>query len=267
LDKFGDFDGVLPERPLVTGFDGAVNALLTVGEALESVGKLLFIFFDQFENIFYFLDVLTKIAQSCLKVADSQTNVVLGFSWKTDLVGLTREFPYRWRDTIVESCRTLHLKQFSEAETNELLDRLAGELHTTLRKDLRFLLSEFSQGYPWLLKKLCAHVKNQRESGVAQAEIARGLLNVEQLFLEDIEGLSAEEEDALRKIARRSPINISDIGEEFQPELVQSLVNRRLIVKVGTKYDIYWDIFRDYLNTTLSVSLKIRFWSGFRNCV
>ena len=39
------------------------------------------------------------------------------------------------------------------------------------------------------------------------------------------------------------------LGEEFRPELIQSFVNRRLLVRVGTRYDIYWDIFRDYLNT------------------
>lgn len=79
--------------------------------------------------------------------------------------------------------------------------------------------------------------------------MARGLLKVEQLFLEDLEGLTSHEEEALRRIARIAPVNVSDLGEEFTPEIVQSLVNRRLIVKVGTKYDAYWDIFRDYLNT------------------
>ena len=33
---------------------------------------------------------------------------------------------------------------------------------------------------------------------VAQAEMARGLLNAEKLFLDDIEGLTAEQEEALR---------------------------------------------------------------------
>ncbi|MHA1971619.1 MAG: AAA-associated domain-containing protein [Candidatus Hodarchaeales archaeon] len=249
IEKFGDFDGALTNKPIVGGFDGAVKALLEIGHALKNKNKLLFIFLDQFENIFYLLDLLVKIAQLSLKITDERTNIVIGFSWKTDLIGLTREFPYRWRDMIIDSCKVFRLKQFSEVETNALLDRLGQELHTTLRKDLRFFLSEFSQGYPWLLKKLCAHVKNQKQKGLSQAEIARGLLNVEQLFSEDIEGLSGDQEEALRRIARLAPVSISDLSEEFKPQIVQSLVNRRLIVKVGIKYDIYWDIFRDYLNT------------------
>jgi hypothetical protein len=100
------------------------------------------------------------------------------------------------------------------------------------------------------LKKLCAHVKAQREKGVAQADIADSLLNVEELFQEDLRGLSPEEEDALRRIAKVAPVSVKELGEDFKPEVIQSLVNARLIVRIGeSKFDIYWDIFRDYLNT------------------
>jgi len=249
INKFGNFNNLIDKELIITGFDGVINALIEIGNALKSQGKLLLVFFDQFENIFYLEEVLVKIVQLILKITDIQTNVILGFSWKTDLVGLTSEFPYKWRDKIVESSQVFHLKQFSEIETNILLDKLSDELHAKLRKDLRFLISEFSQGYPWLLKKLCAHVKKQREAGVPQADMVRGLLNVEQLFLDDLEGLTPEQEEALRQISKRAPINISEIGEEFSPTVLQTLVDRRLIVRVGTKYDIYWDIFRDYLNT------------------
>lgn len=249
LRKHGDFTGLLSTAPEITGFASAVSTLLEVGQLLKAHDRLLCIFFDQFENLFYLPDILSHIAQVCLKVADAQSNVVLGFCWKTDLFGLTRDFPYRWRDTIIDNCRTFHVMPFSDEETDALLDRLALELRSKLRRDLRFLLSEFSQGYPWLLKKLCAHVKTLRDSGVTQADIARTLLNVEELFRADLDGLAAEEESALRSIASVAPVNVEDLGDDYTPELIQSLVNRRLIVKVGTRYDIYWDIFRDYLNT------------------
>jgi len=249
LKSFGHFDGLIPSHPTLSGLETAADALIQIGRQLEEGGKSLFIFFDQFENTFYLRDVLMRIAQFCLKIVDAQTNVVLGFSWKTDFVGLTRDFPYRWRDIIIDSSQTIRLPQFSDTETDALLDKLAEELHTTLRKDLRFLLSEFSQGYPWLLKKLCAHVSSQRQTGVPLAEIARDLLNVEELFLDDLRGLTAKEEESLRRIAKLAPVSVSDFGEELEPDLVQSLIDRRLVVRVGSKYDVYWDIFRDYLNT------------------
>jgi Restriction endonuclease len=249
INKFKDFGGILDGMPILSGFDGAIQTFIEIGEKLKSENKLLFVFFDQFENLFSLSEVLSQIAQFALKINDAKTNIVLGFSWKTDLIGLTREFPYRWRDTIINSCRVFKLKQFSELETNELLDRLSKELHSTLRKDLHFLLSEFSQGYPWLLKKLCAHVKNLRTQGISQEEIARGLLNVEQLFAEDLNGLDADQEDSLKRISKLVPVSVSEIAEDFNPAVIQSLVDRRLIVRVGLKYDVYWDIFRDYLNT------------------
>ncbi len=232
----------------ISGFEGATQALLDTGGVLKQKNKVLFIFLDQFENVFFLPDTLRRIRDLFLQLCDAQTNVVLGFSWKTDLVGMTGEFPYRLRDTIAEASKRIALSTFTEAETNGLLDRLSSEMRASLRKDLRFFLSEFSQGYPWLLKKLCAHVKAQRESGVPQADIANSLLNVEELFQEDLRGLSIVEEDALRRIARAAPIPLLELGEEFRPEVVQSLIDRRLVVRIGVKYDIYWDIFRDYLN-------------------
>jgi len=141
------------------------------------------------------------------------------------------------------------LTTFKKPETAELLSRLSDELHAPLRSDLRFFLSEFSQGYPWLLKKLCAHVKSQRDARLAQRDIASTLLNVKDLFDEDLKGLSPEEEEILRRIAKIAPITMSEVTEVFNTLLVQNMVNLRLLVRIGTKYDIYWDIFRDYLNT------------------
>jgi len=252
LRKFDTFDGNIGEHERVeyiTGFEGAMKTMINLANRLEAKGKLLFIFLDQFENVFFHEDALTRIVNLLLKCADAQTNIVFGFSWKTDLVGTTDDFPYRLRDVITSVSNRITLDTFTELETTTLLDRLGNELHTTLRADLRFFLSEFSQGYPWLLKKLCAHVKAQRENGIPQSDIANRLLNVEQLFKEDLHGLTIEEENTLRKISKMAPISVSELGEEFKPSVVQTLVNRRLVVRVGIKYDIYWDIFRDYLNT------------------
>ena len=232
----------------LTGFDGAIDELLRFGRNLESQNRILFIFFDQFENIFTLPETAARVRDVFVKTLDVQTNVVLGFSWKTDLIGYTNDFPYQIRDAIATGSQHIRLGPFSEAESTALLDRLGNELRTPVRKDLRFFLSEFSQGYPWLLKKLCAHVKLQREQGVSQQNIVDSLLNVEQLFQDDMTGLSAEQEETLRRIARLAPVSVSEIAEEFKPEVIQSLVDARLVVRVGPMYDIYWDIFRDYLN-------------------
>jgi len=233
----------------ITGFEGVVSALMKADEELKHTGKLLFIFFDQFENIFLLPETLRRITDLLLRICDLKANIVFGFSWKSDLIGMTSEFPYKLRDGIVEASKCIALERFSEAETKAVLDMLSQEIKARLRKDLRFFLSEFSQGYPWLLKKLCAHVKAQRNDRVPQADIAQSLLNVEDLFERDRQGLSAKEREVLDRIALAAPVSVSELGEDLPIDVVQSLVNRRLLVSIGSKYDLYWDIFRDYLNT------------------
>lgn len=231
------------------GFESANQRLLDVDTRLKEKGRILVVFLDQFENLFFMPEALRRIRDVLLRLCDAQANIVLGFSWKTDLVGLTSEFPYLLRDDIAHASERIVLEPFSREETTALLKKLAEEMGAPLRKDLTFFLSEFSQGYPWLLKKLCAHVRAQRREGQTQADIANGLLNVEQLFQEDMKSLSSEEEDVLRRIAKVAPVGVPELGERFKPDVIQSLVNQRFLVRIGSKYDIYWDIFRDYLNT------------------
>ena len=72
----------------ITGFNGAVDTLVKLGKTLEDNNKLLFIFLDQFENLFFLPDSLSRIRDLFVKVVDAQTNIAMGFSWKTDLVGI-----------------------------------------------------------------------------------------------------------------------------------------------------------------------------------
>jgi len=176
--------------PPLTGFDGAASAALSISEDLKSRGRVAFLFLDQFENVFFLPEALRRIRDFLFKMCDSQAHFVVGFAWKSDLIGATNDFPFHLRDAVADVSKRISLETFSDVETNALLDKLKSELRTNLRRDLRFFLSEFSQGFPWLLKKLCAHVKAQREAGVVQSEIANRLLNVEQLFKEDIGGLT-----------------------------------------------------------------------------
>jgi hypothetical protein len=235
---------------IVTGFEGAIDVLTKIDRALQEQGKLLVLFFDQFENVFFLPEVLQRIHDVFARTMDRSGNIIFGFAWKTDLVGVMDDFPFEKRDSIRRASRIFPLPRFGEEETNAMLDQLRSEMRvSSLRQDLRFLIADFSQGFPWLLKKLCAHVKVQRlERGVSQADIATSVLNVEELFKEDLEGLSAREEEVLRAIAKAAPMLVSELGDEFDPVVVQSLVNQRLVMRIANKYDIYWDIFRDFLN-------------------
>jgi len=249
LDKFGRQMSDAGGTNAITGFVGAADRLVSLGERLGAQNRLLVVFLDQFEGVFNYPELLRHLRDMVLRLQESGAKVILGFSWKTDMVGSTHDFPYQMRDDIETASRQFHLDAFSQVETDGMLTQLEKELGRQLRRDLRFLLSEFSQGYPWLLKKLCAHVLTQCQGGETQANMANRL-NVKQLFDEDLAGLAPKELEALRRVAGSGPLSAGDLEQEgLSADLLESLIHRRLLVRVGTKYHVYWDIFRDYLVT------------------
>lgn len=231
------------------GYDSIGDILEKIDEKLKNENKLLIIFFDQFENVFYQQNLLEKVKNFAITLHERQYHIIAGFAWKSDLIGLIRDFPFRMQEDILGLAKIYHLEKFGEMETQSILEALSNEIHAPLRKDLSFQLSEYSQGFPWLLKKLCAHVIKQKERGVKQKELVERFLNIQELFDEDIKELLPIQKEALEYVAKNAPVSIREIGETYSEEILQSLVNKRLIVPVGPKFDIYWDIFKDYLNT------------------
>ncbi|MDH4206557.1 MAG: ATP-binding protein, partial [Desulfobacteraceae bacterium] len=161
VGKFGDLDGRIVEtdqKKKISGFGSAVRIILDTGQILESQNKLLFIFFDQFENILFLPDVLNQIKDLFLKIVEKHTNIILGFTWDKDLVLSSHAFSNKQLDAVADECRKIILTAFSKAEMGMLLKKLGKELDETLTKGLQSFLEKFSQGYPWLLKILCFHV-------------------------------------------------------------------------------------------------------------
>ncbi len=255
ISRLGDLDDLIRDKyhsKSITRFASAEKAILDIGKTLESQGKLMFVFLDHFEKILFMPDVLKRVRNLFLKVIKAKTNLVICFSWKTDVIGSNNAFTSKFHNVISDSSKHIVLSAFSEVETNALFARLSVELDETLRKDLKFFLSEFSHGNPWLFKKLCAYVKAQSQAGVTQSDIVKSILNVEKIIRDDLQGLSDDEKASLSYIARIAPIRISALSKILEPPIVQSLISRELVVKIGNSCDIYSDSFRDYLNTQVS---------------
>ena len=255
ISRLGDVDDLIREKyhsKSITRFASAEKAILDIGKTLESQGKLMFVFLDHFEKILFMPDVLKRVGNLLLKIIKAKTNLVICFSWKTDVIGSNNAFTSKFHNLVLDSSKHIVLSAFSDVETNALFDRLGVELDENLSKDLKFFISEFSHGNPWLLKQLCAHVKVQRQFGVTQSSIAKNILNVEKIIRDDLHGLSDDETASLSYIARIAPIRISAFSKILEPPIVQSLINRKLVVKIGNSCDIYSNSFRDYLSTQVS---------------
>jgi hypothetical protein len=249
--RFGDYYGSShPEDPKKSTppFGDASHWILDVGRKLESVNKLMFIFFDQFEHVFFLPGVLRRIKDFFLKILDKQTNIVMGFSWDSGFVFSDRAHSGHEFDAVADKCRNIILPAFSKAEIDALIRRLVKELGEPLTKDLQSFLQTFSRGYPWLLKILCFHVKIARQSGIPQPAVPGILLGIEELFQQEFQDLSDAERNALHQIAESIPERFSASFRTVDHQVIQSLVHRGLIRTIGNTVDVSWNILRHYLN-------------------
>lgn len=88
----------------------------------------------------------------------------------------------------------------------------------------------------------------QLKDGKDEAESIE-TLDVSSLFDDDVRGLQPKEASCLKFIAKNTPIDWSEIIENFGQDSISILHERRLIIRSGDRLNIYWDIFREYLNT------------------
>lgn len=212
-------------------------------------GKRLIVIFDQFENVFTNIELTTAFRDLTLLAAEQHDHVTIGFAWKTDYVDWTENHPFRLRDQIREVSRVVNLGPLNRVEVDTILKRLENVAEVRLTSELKQRLREYSQGLPWLLKKLSGHLLNEFSDGKSQEQLIGEALNVQSLFDSDLAGLSPAEREALDFVARFAPVRAAEAIERFGQAGTQSLLNQRLVIQVGDKLDTYWDTFRDYLNT------------------
>jgi hypothetical protein len=239
----------LMKLPSGASWASVASALRTLQNAEWSSPLPVLVFFDQFENIFRNGSLTREFRDLALGAQDLGGRLMVGFAWKTDLVGWTEGHPYQFRDEIRANATVVTLGPLGPPEVETLLRRLERELHQRLARELRQRLREYSQGLPWLLKKLAGHVLREIRTGATQEQLVSEALNVQNLFEADLAELTPGEQEGLRYVARFAPVPVSEVLDRFSADMLQSLLDRRLVVQVGERLDTYWDIFRDYLNT------------------
>lgn len=223
-------------------------------EYLEKENRVLLLIFDQFEDTFRKKNIFKSFYKLLVDVNDLSSNIVLGFSWKSEtfLPADEKEISSLLSQS-KDLSQSITLPEFNVSESKEIIKQLENLIEKKLDDDFVRKVIDNSQGFPWLVKKLCIHIYKQLKSGVALDSMYHQDFNVEQLFLDDLEGLNKNEVKALKYIAKRSYENntfdVIEVDEIVKESIITTLTNKRLVIKSGTKYNIYWDIFRDYLVT------------------
>jgi Holliday junction resolvase-like predicted endonuclease len=239
---------------IISSFDilssESVHQLLVV---LENQNKTLILIFDQFEDVFRKPGLFKAFYKFLLDVNEVKSNLVLGFSWKSEItIPIDHEAYHLWQQA-KDFAVCISMREFNPSEINGVITQLEKSIDKPIDMDLKRRLIESSQGFPWLIKKLCIHTYNQIQAGKTIENLVEQDLNCEALFKNDVEGISPEEIKALDYIAKRSFegdfFDATEIEEKISEQVITALINKRLVVKSGTKYNVYWDIFRDYLVT------------------
>lgn len=229
-------------------------------EYLRREKKLIVLIFDQFEELLSkkALWGLFESVRQLSNIVDSQkNNLILGFAWKTDL-NLPAEHPayYLWA-SLVEHRKEFDVIQFQQSETKSALKIFGNQLGEKLNPILSSYLAKQCQGYPWLLKKLCIHVFSSISEGDTQETIIGKKLNIIDLFEKDLSELTPEEHSCVQAIAENTPADYFFINEKYSSDVIQSLQDKRIVIRRATKLSLYWDIFNDYVlnGTTPSIIL------------
>ena len=217
---------------------------------LKEQGKTMVIIFDQFEELFSkkeLYPLFDSVKSLCNEVDALQGQLVLGFAWKTDLT-IPVEHPayYLWSN-LADRRKEFELQQFKPSEIKSAIGLFGKQLQEPVNPILANYLTKQCQGYPWLLKKLCIHVFKLIHEGSSQEYVIGQRLNIVDLFERDISELTPDQHACVLEIAKTSPADYFAIAETYGSDMVQALINARVVIRRASKLTLYWDIFRDYV--------------------
>ena len=248
LKGFGDPIELLltdPSSPLSS------PAILKYLESLEQAGQVICLIFDQFEELYSkpeLFSVFSAAKDLMLDVAAQKSNIALGFAWKTDSTTQQDHPAYHMWHELADYRKIYKLDVFDNGEIAKSITTFEKEVDYKLPVELRHQISQICQGFPWLLKKLCINLHESNKKG-GDSEPVLADLDVRRLFESDLEILTQPELSCLRIVAQKAPADWSEIIEISGVSVLNSLVNKRLLVKSGDRLNVYWDIFKDYLLT------------------
>lgn len=221
-------------------------------ERLKIADKFLILIFDQFEDVFRKKDFFRTFYKFLSDVTDTKPNLIIGFSWKSDFFIQSDDPSYHIWQQAKEQAREFTINEFGEKEIDGIIRQLEGSVGE-LDKGIKERIKESSQGLPWLTKKLCIHIFDQINSGLSKENLIEANLNILDLFKKDEERLESKELKGLKLIAKKAYDGIffdeTEVGDTIESDTIMSLLNKRLIIRSGANYNIYWDIYRDYLVT------------------
>ena len=239
----------------------ASRSIQRVLNVLQQQRRIVCLVFDQFEELYSkpeMFSIYEAAQQLFLSAASAQSNLVLGFAWRADSTVPQDHPAYHMWHGLRDHRFEVSIGPFGHSEASEAITIFQRELGEKLLPGIRRQITENSQGYPWLLKKLCIHLYGQLSAGESQAKLV-DTLDVERLFAEDLKALSQPEDYCLKLIAAQAPADWHEMLEAAGADTLRNLQDKRLIVRSGNRINLYWDLFREYVLTGQAPSVPFTY--------
>ena len=222
-------------------------------DQLRKEQKLIVLFFDQFEEIISkkeFSKIFENAKILSLIIESLQANIIIGFAWKTDFNIASDHPAYLIWNQLKDHRAEFYISKFNNQDSRLCLSNY---IKCSKFKKLGDLISKYiideSNGFPWLLKKFCIHLETNYDNLDNQISILTEGLKIEKIFEQDMQQLTEAENSCIHAIAKQSPADYFTILESYDDAVVKKLIDLRLAIKKGGKIILYWDIFKDFINT------------------
>jgi hypothetical protein len=237
--------------------DNLESGFLTLQEIdvqLQSSNNAGVFFIDQFESLFSKPDLYATFIDLLMSITHLCTNILFCIARKNDQPTTYDERAKIDLEYLREISETITLEDFSRNEAISLINHVQDEIGQPLVDRLKEMALEFSQGFPWLQKRICAHIINLIRKGSSQDELVQAGLKPEELFGEELADLDETDKDFIRRVVYYLPATISELHEVFGDgealnKRINTLQTHRLIRLTGRTYDTYNDVLKEYLKT------------------
>ncbi len=229
---------------------------------LKKKKRVLCLIFDQFEEIYSkpeLYSIFEKAKELFLEVTSLKENIVIGFAWKTDSTVYQEHPAYYFWHSLRDFRFNIDLHPFIKKDSERVLSIFEKQIKEKLPRDLKNKLVNYSQGYPWLLKKLCIHIYGKLNEKKSIKNLITNNLDIKFLFDKDLQELSKEEKVCLQLVAERAPVDWFEIAEITKSHVLQKLIEKRLLIRNGELIIVYWDIFQEYILTKNIPSLPFNY--------
>jgi hypothetical protein len=240
-----------------SSLEQAAGGLQALGEALSDQNAVLVAQVDQFESTLRVPAAFDAIRNFVEATTTHALPIIWIFARKSDVAVTFDEGAEIDLGRLNALSEAIRLDDFNADESRLMFDQLEAVIGESIRPELATAISTFSGGFPWLHKRLCAHVETMHREGIGQRELVQTGLRAEDLFEEDLAGLTEQDRALLRRIATHLPATAGELATHLEAEInpgrltekLNDFLSSKLLRLSGDIYDAYNDVFKTYLVT------------------